>query len=141
MTKPKVRNRKATQAKAAAVGITASTVGARLRELRKQRQISQGDIERRTGLLRCYVSRVEGGYTVPSVDTLEKFAAALAVPLHSMFQGGRMPAGSTAATPKVARSLPVDPYFEKLRRFTARMDAQDQDLFLSLVRKIAITAA
>ena len=50
-------------------------IGTRLRELRESKHLSQGDIEKRTGLLRCYVSRVENGHTVPSVETLEKIAA------------------------------------------------------------------
>jgi transcriptional regulator with XRE-family HTH domain len=41
----------------------------------------QGDIEKRTGLLRCYVSRVENGHTVPAIETLEKLARALEVPV------------------------------------------------------------
>ncbi len=49
-------------------------IGDRLKTLRETKDLSQGDIEKRTGLLRCYVSRVENGHTVPSVETLEKFA-------------------------------------------------------------------
>jgi transcriptional regulator with XRE-family HTH domain len=49
-------------------------IGDRLRVLREQKKFSQGEIERRTGLLRCYISRVENGHTVPAVETLEKFA-------------------------------------------------------------------
>jgi transcriptional regulator with XRE-family HTH domain len=55
-------------------------IGDRLKTLRETKDLSQGDIEKRTGLLRCYVSRVENGHTVPSVETLEKFARALEVP-------------------------------------------------------------
>jgi transcriptional regulator with XRE-family HTH domain len=51
-----------------------TVIGDRLRELRAQEKLSQGDIEHRTGLLRCYVSRVENGHTIPAVETLEKFA-------------------------------------------------------------------
>jgi transcriptional regulator with XRE-family HTH domain len=47
--------------------------------------LSQGDIEHRTGLLRCYISRIENGHTVPSVDTLEKMARALEVPMYRLF--------------------------------------------------------
>jgi len=57
----------------------------RLRKLREYKNLSQGDIENRTGLLRCYVSRVENGHTVPSLETLEKFARALEVPLYQLF--------------------------------------------------------
>jgi transcriptional regulator with XRE-family HTH domain len=57
-------------------------IGDRLRELREAKELSQDDIEKRTGLLRCYVSRVENNHTVPAVDTLEKFAGALEVPMY-----------------------------------------------------------
>ena len=56
----------------------------RLRELREEKKLSQGDIEKRTGLLRCYISRVENGHTVPTVETLEKMARALEVPLYRL---------------------------------------------------------
>ncbi len=57
----------------------------KLKELREAKKLSQGDIEKRTGLLRCYISRVENGHTVPSVDTLEKMACALEVPMYRLF--------------------------------------------------------
>ena len=60
-------------------------IGRKLKKLREDRNLSQGDVEKRTGLLRCYTSRVENGYTVPSVDTLEKYARALEVPLYRFF--------------------------------------------------------
>ena len=60
-------------------------IGKRLRELRTEKKLSQGDIEKRTGLLRCYISRVENGHTIPAVETLEKFARALEVPLCQLF--------------------------------------------------------
>jgi len=60
-------------------------IGRRLRELRVEKKLSQGDIEKRTGLLRCYISRVENGHTIPAIETLEKFARALEVPLYQLF--------------------------------------------------------
>ena len=51
-------------------------ISERLKQFREFQNLSQGDIEERTGLLRCYVSRVENGHTTPSVGTLEKFARA-----------------------------------------------------------------
>ena len=59
-------------------------IGDRLRALREEKKFSQGEIEKRTGLLRCYISRVENGHTVPAVETLEKFARALGVPLYQL---------------------------------------------------------
>jgi transcriptional regulator with XRE-family HTH domain len=72
-------------------------IGDRLRTLREAKDLSQGDIEKRTGLLRCYLSRVENGHTVPSVETLEKFARALELPLYrSLFDTDKPPAAEGA---------------------------------------------
>jgi transcriptional regulator with XRE-family HTH domain len=60
-------------------------IGARIRQLREEKELSQGAIEQRTGLMRCYVSRVENGHKVPSLETLERFASALDVPLYRLF--------------------------------------------------------
>jgi len=66
-------------------------IGDRLRALREQKNFSQGEIEKRTGLLRCYISRVENGHTVPAIETLEKLARALEVPMYQLFYDGEEP--------------------------------------------------
>src|SRR5277367_6384061 len=66
-------------------------IGDKLKVLRMQRNLSQGEIEKRTGLLRCYISRVENGHTVPAIDTLEKLARALEVPMYELFYDGDKP--------------------------------------------------
>jgi transcriptional regulator with XRE-family HTH domain len=66
-------------------------IGDRLRALREQKNFSQGDIEKRTGLFRCYISRVENGHTVPAIETLEKMARALEVPMYQLFYEGEEP--------------------------------------------------
>src|ERR1043166_2456751 len=70
---------------------TGMVISDRLRELREEKKLSQGDIEKRTGLLRCYISRVENGHTVPAIETLEKMARALEVPLYQLFYKGDEP--------------------------------------------------
>ena len=116
----------------------------RLRSIREEKNLSQGDIEKRTGLLRCYVSRVENGHTVPAVETIEKFARALEVPIYQLFYDGdkppelpNLPKRRTAAdiawgtTGKDARFL------TKLRRLLARTAERDRKLLLSMAQKIA----
>jgi transcriptional regulator with XRE-family HTH domain len=66
-------------------------IGDRLRALREEKKFSQGEIEKRTGLLRAYVSRVEHGHTVPAIETIEKFARALEVPMYQLFYDGEEP--------------------------------------------------
>jgi transcriptional regulator with XRE-family HTH domain len=63
----------------------------RIRQLREHKRLSQGDIEQRTGLLRCYISRVENGHTVPAIETLEKIARALETPMYQLFYEGELP--------------------------------------------------
>lgn len=119
-------------------------IGDRLRAIREEKKLSQGDIEKRTGLLRCYVSRVENGHTVPAVETIEKFARALEVPIYQLFYDGdkppelpNLPKRKTAAdiawgtTGKDARFL------TKLRRLLARAAERDRKLLLSMAQKIA----
>ena len=116
----------------------------RLRSIREEKNLSQGDIEKRTGLLRCYVSRVENGHTVPAVETIEKFARALEVPIYQLFYDGdkppelpNLPKRKTAAdiawgtTGKDARFL------KNLRRLLAKTAERDRKLLLAMAQKIA----
>ncbi len=66
-------------------------IGDKLKALREQKHLSQGDIEKRTGLLRSYISRVENGHTVPAIETLEKLARAVGVPPYQIFYDGEKP--------------------------------------------------
>jgi transcriptional regulator with XRE-family HTH domain len=118
-------------------------IGDRLRELREEKQLSQGDVERRTGL-RCYISRVENGHTVPAVETLEKLARAFEVPLYQLFYEGEEPpklpnllkrksSGEIAwgSVGKEAR------YLNKLRRLLGKADDNDRKLVLHMAQKMA----
>src|SRR5476649_896471 len=64
-----------------------SNIGTTIRGYRLQKGMSQGDIEKRTGLLRCYLSRVENGHTIPSLETLQKIAEAMEINLADFFPG------------------------------------------------------
>jgi transcriptional regulator with XRE-family HTH domain len=119
-------------------------VGDRLRELREAKKLSQGDIEKRTGLLRCYISRVENGHTVPAIETLEKVARALELPLyHLMYDGDEVPEPPTAIASNRDKSQTWGVrgsdarYFQKLRRLLAKMNADDRKLLLYTVQKMA----
>lgn len=66
-------------------------IGDRLRSIREEKNLSRGGIEKRTGLFRCYVSRVENGHTVPTVETIENFARAPQVPMYQLLYDGKKP--------------------------------------------------
>jgi transcriptional regulator with XRE-family HTH domain len=116
----------------------------RLRELREGKNLSQGDIEKRTGLLRCYISRVENGHTVPAIETLEKLARALEVPLYQLFYEGYEP----PKLPNLLKRKTADDivwgssgkqavYLHKLRKCLGRAADPDRKLLLAMAQKLA----
>ena len=119
-------------------------IGDRLRELREGKSLSQGDIEKRTGLLRCYISRVENGHTVPAIETLEKMARALEVPLYQLFYDGEEPPKlptllkrNTSADIAWGSSGKQAVYLHKLVRCLSKADEADRKLLLAMAQKLA----
>jgi len=115
-------------------------IGNRLKELRESKQLSQGDIEKRTGLLRCYISRVENGHTVPAIETLEKMARALEVPMYRLFHDGEAPAGLSKLQPRKSDEWGSKGrgavYLSTLRKLLAKMEPGDQQLLLHMAQKV-----
>lgn len=116
-------------------------VGERLRTLREGKKMSQGDIEKRTGLLRCYISRVENGHTVPSLETLEKLAHALEIPLYQLFfEGKKPPRALNLPEQAIARETREDRSFVvKFSRLFGRMTDRDRRTLLFIAQKMART--
>ncbi len=121
-------------------------IGDRLRDIREQKMLSQGDIEKRTGLLRCYISRVENGHTVPAIETLEKLARAMEIPMYQLFYDGEEP----PKLPNLPKRKSSDDiawgssgknarYLGKLRRLLARTEEEDRKLLLFMAQKMAGT--
>lgn len=111
-------------------------IGITIREFRLQRGMSQGDIEKRTGLLRCYLSRVENGHTVPSLETLQKIAAALELPLSHFFADEPL-----REMPGTALKESEVHFLTEIQRYSANLTEGDRRLLLAMVRKFAATAA
>jgi transcriptional regulator with XRE-family HTH domain len=116
-------------------------IGDRLRQLRESKNLSQGDIEKRTGLLRVYISRLENGHTIPHVDTLEKLAAAFDVPLWKIFHEGDQPARpvvpSRGLQLSATESANDRKFYLKLARLLGRMTVKDRHLLFYAVQKMA----
>ena len=119
-------------------------IGERLRGLREEKKLSQGDIEKRTGLLRCYISRVENGHTVPAIETIEKLARALEVPMYQVFYDGDKP----PELPNLPKRKSSDDiawgtsgkdarFLNKLRRLLSKTAEEDRKLILYMAQKVA----
>ncbi len=114
-------------------------VGERLKAIREMKNLSQGDIEKRTGLLRCYISRVENGHTIPAIETLEKMARALGIPMYQLFYDGnkepqvlKLPeAKATKLSGKDTRVL------SRLGAMISGMRNRDKILLLAVARKMS----
>jgi transcriptional regulator with XRE-family HTH domain len=118
-------------------------IGERLRQIREHKKLSQGEIERKTGLHRSYISRVENGHTVPNVETLQKFANALDIPMYQLFYDSEKPpellelekrnpgeAMMWGSSGKEARIL------AKFRRLFSRLKESDLALVLLMAQKM-----
>ncbi len=119
-------------------------IGDRLRAVREAKKLSQGDIEERSGLKRSYISRVENGHTVPSVETLEKLARALEVSLYQLFSEGKkrpelhlLPKRRTAEEIASGSSGKEARLLTKFYRLLGRMGQSDRQLLLHMAQKMA----
>lgn len=118
-------------------------IGDRIRALREEKKLSQGDIEKRTGLLRCYISRVENGHTVPALETLEKIARAFETPLYQFFYNGEEP----SPTPPVKLATSDEELWgsagrdsrnlNKLRRSLGKIAPEDRKLIFLMTKELA----
>jgi transcriptional regulator with XRE-family HTH domain len=111
-------------------------IGTTIRTQRLQKGLSQGDIEKKTGLLRCYLSRVENGHTVPSLDTLSKIAQALDLPIAQFF------VDNTLNYQLKAQKLSDEEmrFLTQIRRYSTNLNESDRKLLLAMVKKFAATA-
>ena len=115
-------------------------VGERLKAIRESKNLSQGDVERETGLLRCYLSRCENGHTVPSIDTLEKWARAMGVTMAQLFQeNGKEP--EPLKLPKSAAAKPLSRkdagVVARLTKAVSRMSDRDKTILVNIAAKMA----
>jgi transcriptional regulator with XRE-family HTH domain len=111
-------------------------IGTTIRAFRLQKGMSQGDIEKRTGLLRCYLSRVENGHTVPSLETLQKIAGALDLPLSQFFSEEIV-----REVPGLSLNEDEIRFLTQIQRYSSNLNESDRRLLLAMVRKFAATAS
>ena len=116
-------------------------VGERLKAIRESKNMSQGDIEKRTGLLRCYLSRVENGHTAPAVETLEKIARALEIEMYQLFfapSGHKKPRDLNVPSRQAPKLLDKDAGIVSCCvGYVSRIKDRDKVILVNLARKMA----
>jgi transcriptional regulator with XRE-family HTH domain len=113
-------------------------IGETIRNFRLEKGMSQGDIEKRTGLLRCYLSRVENGHTIPSLDTLAKIAGAVEIPLGHFFAESAPENGVQKAMPQLSEDEVR--FLSQIRRYSSNLNDSDRKIVLTMVKKLAASA-
>lgn len=117
-------------------------IGQKLREIREAKKMSQMEIAEATGLVQPYVSRVENGHTIPGVETLEKWASALKIPLYQIIYDGEEPPKplklSVNHNQELWGNTGRDSHdLKRLRQFLSKMDEPERKLLLSLAARMA----
>ena len=105
-------------------------LGDSIRKIRHTKGLSQGEMQKRTGILRSYLSRVENGHTTPSLATLQRLASAMEVTLADFFS----PEGSPSAP--VEADGPRD-YLEELKSYLPQLSPEQRQELLEMVKKMA----
>lgn len=105
-------------------------IGQVILRFRKEKRLTQMDIARATGMRSAYISRVETGKTVPSVASVERFAAVLGVPLYQFFldPAGQMPREGDDKG---------EGLFPLLQGYVHRMEPSERALVLGLAKRLA----
>jgi len=109
-------------------------IGDTIRRFRLKRGLSQGDIERRSGLLRCYLSRVENGHTTPSLDTLAKIASAMDTSVGELLASS---SGEPGSRMELQLSEQESRFLNSVRRYSPNLNDSDKKLVLAMVKKMA----
>lgn len=119
-------------------------IGQRIRELRKLRGFTQGDLELHTGLFKSYTSRIENGHAVPQLVNLEKYSRALGVPLYLLFYGlddqQAKPVKCSKGSAKGRQcnsSGQVRDQLDSLRRYLSHMSEHNRRLLLDLAQRFS----
>jgi transcriptional regulator with XRE-family HTH domain len=113
-------------------------IGETIRQFRLDKGMSQGDIEKRTGLLRCYLSRVENGHTIPSLETLAKIAQAMELPLGQFFADNELQNGASKSLPQLTDEEVR--FLSQIRRYASNLNDSDRKIVLTMVKKLAVSA-
>lgn len=107
-----------------------TSIGKRIRNLRTERGLSQGDVSRSTGMGREYISRVEQGHVVPSVESVQRFAAALGVPVHELFREAPLEGGTDGWRNE------EDSFVSALSSYVKKMDRPRLRMLMSLAERL-----
>jgi transcriptional regulator with XRE-family HTH domain len=110
-------------------------LGESIRKIRQLKGLSQGEMQKRTGILRSYLSRVENGHTVPSLATLQRLASAMGVALADFFAADGE--GAAAAAPAVGDG--ASEYLVELKNYLPQLSAQQRQELLDMVKDMAQT--
>ena len=107
-------------------------IGKRLRQVREAKGLSQHDLEGLTGLPRTHISQIENGHSTPSFRVLERWAKALDIELHELFNVEHSQPEATA----LPKGIPIGAQERTLLGLFGQMPSEDRALLISLARDL-----
>ena len=100
----------------------AQFLGQRIRELRNEKQMSQEELSFKAGISAAHLGQIERATKNPTIDTVAKIAAALSVPVTSLF------------TENQSTATPVNTTVGKINAYLCTMTEDEQKDFLRILR-------
>jgi transcriptional regulator with XRE-family HTH domain len=103
-----------------------------VRDIRRNRSLSQRQLAGRMQVPRTYISKIENGKAMPTLSSLERLANALEVDICDLLRDARSRRHEEAA------AVLADPFLAELAPYVAQLDALQRSIFLNQVRDMAM---
>ncbi len=106
-------------------------VATAVRDLRRVRNLSQRQLAARMNVPRTYISKIENGKAMPTLNSLDRLARALQVDLSALLRDA-----PTRHKDETAM-LMADPFLAEIAKFAPHLNATQKSIFLNHVRELA----
>jgi transcriptional regulator with XRE-family HTH domain len=103
-----------------------------VRNIRRERRLSQRQLAGRMQVPRTYISKIENGKAVPTLSSLERLAQALEVDICALLRDAR------SRRYEETTAILADPFLKEIAPYVSRMDAYQRSIFLNQVRDMAM---
>ena len=106
-------------------------VATAVRDLRHVRNLSQRQLAGRMGVPRTYISKIENGKAMPTLNSLDRLARALDVDISALLRDAPTRHSNETAM------LMNDPFLAEIAQYTSQLDSLQRSIFLNHVRELA----
>jgi transcriptional regulator with XRE-family HTH domain len=106
-------------------------VAAQVRDIRRERHLSQRQVAVRMQVPRTYISKIENGKAIPTLGSLERLAAALEVDVRQLIRDGQ------SRRNEEVDAIFADPFLAEIAAYLPHLDSLHRTLIYGAVRDAA----